>query len=140
MKFNPKFFGSLLIVIGVIGFIAEAIISFTVLSGMDHGAIPASAVLLIIIGMCFFWPTLLEESPGQVSAMRVLVLAIVLVFVVIYVKLGWTADSFDEFKIDPTWIYILGLAFGAKAAQKFAEPDAAEPPDAAAPAAQPPQG
>jgi hypothetical protein len=130
MKFNPKFFGTILIVIGVIGFIAEAIISFTVLSGMDHGAIPASAVLLIIIGMCFFWPTLLEESTGQVSTMRVLCLAVILVFVVIYTKLGWTADGFDEFKIDPTWVYVLGLAFGAKAVQKYAEPDDDPPPPA----------
>ena len=55
--------------------------------------------------------------------MRVIVFAVVMVFVFIYVKLGWTAGTFEEFTIDSTWIYILGIAFGSKAIQKFAEED-----------------
>jgi hypothetical protein len=37
------------------------------------------------------------------------------------VKLGWNAGTFEEFTIDSTWVYILGVAFGSKAVQKFAE-------------------
>ena len=53
--------------------------------------------------------------------MRVVVLIVVLVFAVVYIKLGWIAGSFEQFTIDTSWIYILGLAFGSKAFQKFAE-------------------
>jgi hypothetical protein len=74
-----------------------------------------------MIGMCFYFPSLLEESKGEVSTMRVVVFAVVMVFVFIYVKIGWNAGLFEEFKIDSTWVYILGLAFGSKAIQKFAE-------------------
>ena len=31
------------------------------------------------------------------------------------------AGSFEDFTIDKTWVYILGLAFGSKAIQKFGE-------------------
>lgn len=37
------------------------------------------------------------------------------------IKNGWNAGSFEEFTIDQTWVYILGLAFGSKAIQKFGE-------------------
>lgn len=123
MKFTARFFGSMMISAGVLGFVAAAILSAANCATLDSGAIPAVSLLLIVVGMCFFFPTLLEESPGQVSTMRVIILAVVLVFVLIYTRIGWNSGSMDDFKIDPTWVYILGLAFGAKAAQKFAEED-----------------
>ena len=63
------------------------------------------------------------ENKGEISTMRIIVLIVVLVFAVVYIKLGWVAGSFEEFFIDTSWIYILGLAFGSKAFQKFAEND-----------------
>jgi hypothetical protein len=55
--------------------------------------------------------------------MRFVVLAIVLVFSAITIKIGWQTSSFEDFKINTTWVYILGLAFGAKVAQTFNEED-----------------
>src|SRR5256885_14482082 len=108
MKLNQKTIGAILIGAGVIGFLAAAIMSFTIYSGLDAGGIPGASIVFMMIGMCFYFPTLLEESPGQISTMRVVTFSVVLVFTLIYVKLGWNAGSFDEFKIDPTWVYILG--------------------------------
>ena len=63
---------------------------------------------------------------GKVSTTRIVVLITVLVFGVVYIKLGWVAGSFESFVIDTGWIYILGLAFGGKAFQRFAENDEGE--------------
>ena len=54
--------------------------------------------------------------------MRVVVVAVTMVFSVIHLKIGWNAGSFKDFQIDQTWAYILVLAFGSKVFQKFGEP------------------
>ena len=55
--------------------------------------------------------------------MRVIVFAVVMVFAVVYIKIGWNATELEEFKIDSNWVYILGLAFGGKVIQRYAEDD-----------------
>ena len=55
------------------------------------------------------------------STMRFMVLTVALVFAAITIKIGWQTSSFEDFKIHSTWVYILGLAFGAKVAQKMTE-------------------
>jgi hypothetical protein len=120
-KFNSVVFGRWLINAGVAGLVTSVVLNFTPYANIDAGTIPAISIVLIIIGMCFNFPTLLEDSAGGISSMRVMVLSVVLVFVLVYVKIGWTAGSFEEFTIDRTWVYILGIAFGSKAIQKFGE-------------------
>jgi hypothetical protein len=118
---SSKAAGRYLIIAGVAGLIIASILSFTIYSGIDRGAVPAVSFLFIMIGMCFYFPSLLEETNGEISTMRVIVFAVVMVFVFIYVKIGWNAGTFEEFTIDDKWVYILGIAFGSKAVQKFAE-------------------
>jgi hypothetical protein len=120
-------FGRTLITIGAIGFITSALLSFTDYSGLDQGALPAASFFLILIGMVFHFPSLLEEAKGEISTMRVIVFAVVMVFAVVHLKMGWNAGSFKDFQIDSTWVYIVGLAFGSKAFQKFYEKDDNEP-------------
>jgi hypothetical protein len=119
--FFPTSFGIIFLVIGICGLIATGIISCCHPEWVTNGSIPAMSFLVLIIGLVFAFPTLLEEAKGEISTMRVIVLIVVLVFAIIYIKLGWIAGSFEEFSIDKSWIYILGLAFGSKAFQKFAE-------------------
>jgi hypothetical protein len=119
--FTPKQLGQWLIVLGILGFIMSVIMSYTYYAGLDRGALPAVSFLFIMIGMCFYYPSLLEESSGQVSTMRVVVFSVVMVFVFITIKIGWSAGLFEEFTIDSRWVYILGLAFGGKAAQRIFE-------------------
>jgi hypothetical protein len=114
-------FGRALIMIGAVGFMTSAVLSFTDYSGLDEGALPAASFFLILIGMVFHFPTLLEEAKGEISTMRVIVFAVVMVFCVVHLKIGWNAGSFKDFEIDNTWIYIIGLAFGSKVFQKFSE-------------------
>jgi hypothetical protein len=132
---NTSRFGRWLVYAGVAGFGIAAVQSFTVWSGLDRGAVPAASIFLVMVGMCFALPSLLEEDVGRVSTMRIGVLAIVMVFVVVTIKQGWNAGSTAvaastslgattssaPLIIDEHWIYILGLALGSKAAQKLVE-------------------
>lgn len=118
-----KLLGVFLILISIAGFITTAILSITNLEKIANGTFPAISFLILIIGIAFLFPSLLEERKGELSTMRIIVLIVVLVFAVVYIKLGWIAGSFEEFFIDSSWIYILGLAFGSKAFQRFAEND-----------------
>lgn len=121
MKFELPKFGVLLIVLGTIGFLAAVIISYTAYSGMDQGALPAASFLSILLGIAFAFPSLLQDTSGGLSTMRIAVFAIILLFCTIYLKIGWSVSKFEEFTIDQRWIYILGLAFGSKAFQRFGE-------------------
>jgi hypothetical protein len=120
-SFNVPLFGLWLIVLGTLGFAASVIISFTVYSGMDNGALPAASFLSIMLGVALAFPSMLQDTGGGVSTMRVMVFVIVVLFCTIYFKIGWTISKFEDFKIDRTWIYILGLAFGSKVFQRFGE-------------------
>ena len=126
-KKMTKYFGAFLILLSIAGFTTTAILSITDLEKVTNGTIPAISFLVLVIGLVFYFPSLLEERSGEVSTMRIIVLIVVLVFALVYIKLGWVAGSFTEFVIDTSWIYILGLAFGSKAFQRFAEND--ETPD-----------
>ena len=80
--------------------------------------------VFLLLGSAFVLPGLLREKSNDdqsYSTMRFVVLAIVLVFSAITIKIGWQTSSFEDFKIDSTWVYILGLAFGSKVAQTFNE-------------------
>ena len=120
------YFGAFLILLSVAGFTTTAILSITDLEKITNGTFPAVSFLILITGLVFYFPSLIEERKGEVSTMRIVVLITVLVFGVVYIKLGWVAGSFESFVIDTSWIYILGLAFGGKAFQRFAENDEGE--------------
>lgn len=122
MNIDLRIFGKFLIMLGVIGFAAAVIISFTPYSGMDHGALPAASFLIIMLGLAFAFPSLLKDAAGGgLSTMRIVVFAVVLLFCTIYLKIGWSVSKYEDFTIDQRWIYILGLAFGSKAFQRFGE-------------------
>lgn len=123
LSFFPETFGIILISVGILGLIATAVISVVNIDKVTNGTIPALSFLILVIGLVFAFPTLLQEEKGSVSTMRVVVLTVVLVFATVYIKLGWIAGNFEEFTINQSWVYILGLAFGSKVFQKFAEND-----------------
>lgn len=124
-----KKFGLLLLGLGALCLIVAAIVSYTIFSESDNGSLIAVAFLMIMIGISFCFPSLLEEAEGQVSTMRIIVFAVTMVFCVIYIKLGWQQASFSDFTVSSTWIYILGLAFGSKAFQKYGEGEPTDEPN-----------
>lgn len=118
-------FGKTLLILGVVGFAFAILMSYSKWPDADNGAIPAASFLFIILGICFASPDVLEDETGGLSTMRIVVLITILVFGVVTLKLAWNLKTFDEWRIDSTWVYILGLAFGGKAFQKYSEIEAA---------------
>jgi hypothetical protein len=119
---HQKTLGAAVIITGLVGFLVTVILGG--IDGVhfpDNGSVPAVSILFIIIGMAFFFPDLLQGPCGGMSTMRMLVFIIITVFAVLTVKIGWMTHSFDEFRIDSTWVYILGLAFGGKVVQQMSE-------------------
>lgn len=120
-----KWIGLGLVSLGLIGFLVE-VIAGSALHIPDNGGVPAAAILFVMVGMAFYFPDLLQGPDGGFSTMRMTVFMIILVFVVLSIKIGWQTASFDEFRIDSTWVYILGLAFGGKVFQSMGEKDGKE--------------
>ena len=119
---NQKKIGLAFIILSAAGLVTTGILSLFVVPVVTmDGSLPAISVFFLLLGMVFYFPDLLEDQNGGISTMRVVVLMTVSVFVITTVKLSWTVASLLEFRIDKSWIYILGLAFGAKAVQRFAE-------------------
>jgi hypothetical protein len=118
--------GKALLIIGLLGFAVAAVVANTPMRDVDNGTLPAVSFLFIILGMCFAFPDMLQDEAGGFSTMRVVVLITVLIFAVVTLKLAWGLKTFDEWRIDRTWIYILGLAFGGKAFQKYSEIEGAK--------------
>ena len=115
-------FGFTLIIIGIAGLIGTVFFS-QLLPQESGGSLPAISFLVLMIGFSFCFPSMLQESAGQMSTMRIIVFSVTMVFCIIYIKLAWNISSIENMKIDQKWIYILGLAFGSKAFQKFGEED-----------------
>src|SRR6185436_20718165 len=120
MQDNYKKFGFTLVWIGIIGFISAIIVGYK-LNADVRSALPALSFLVTMFGISFCFPSLLEESKGQLSTMRIVVFAVTMVFCVIYIRLAWNLSAFEKLTIDQKWVYILGLAFGGKVIQKFGE-------------------
>ena len=117
-----KTFGFALIIIGVAGLLASVFISGW-LPQDSRGALPAISFLVLMIGFTFCFPSMLEDAKGGMSTMRIVVFSVTMVFCIIYIKLGWNISAIENMKIDSKWIYILGLAFGSKAFQRYGEDD-----------------
>ena len=91
------------------------------------GSIVAAAVFTIIIGMAIRFPTMLqdgtltEDQRPAYSATRVVMLLVVAVFVLLTVKVGWSAEGLAALKVDESWALILGVVLGGKVAQGLTE-------------------
>jgi hypothetical protein len=78
-----------------------------------------------MISMALLFPDMLKGADkSTTSTMRVAVFMIVSVFVVLCVKVYWSCDAIEKFRLDRTWAYVLGVALGSKAVQSFGENNA----------------
>ncbi len=117
MKTFTQTTGIVLIVISILGLIASGIINYIIVQA--DGGLPAVSFFMLMVGIAFVFPELLQDSSNSLSTMRVIVFMVVSVFCLLYVKMGWELKDMKLFTIDKAWIYILGLAFGGKVVQSF---------------------
>jgi hypothetical protein len=109
-----------LIVVGVIGLSAAALLR-VFWGSVVPGDLPAVSMFFLLIGLMFWFPDLIKDGGGGNSSIRVAVLMVVSLFTILTLKAGWTVADIAELKIDSSWAWVLGVAFGAKMGQSFAE-------------------
>lgn len=101
--------------------VGAAIFLIAAFMNVPSGSVPAAAFLIIILAIGCYFPELFQDGSNAPSTLRICVLMVVAVFTLIMVKVGWEIHDLSKFYANESWIYILGLAFGAKVTQSFAE-------------------
>jgi len=76
---------------------------------------------IIMLGVSFAFPTLLQSADQNVSTMRIVVFMMVNVICMLLLKNGWSVDNLSEIKLDGYWMGIIAFVFGSKATQTFFE-------------------
>lgn len=122
MEDQLKQLGKWLMILGIAGLVVTVIFNMTPgLRPYDKGALPAISFFFILLAMAFLYPDMLQDGSKSLSTMRVVVFMTISVFTIIAIKIGWVAPNYDDFRIDRTWVYILGLVFGSKLFQNYTE-------------------
>lgn len=118
--------GFALILVGVLYILYKIFIPD---SGADSisGEEIAIIFFIIMLGVSFAFPSLLQDQSKNLSTMRIIVFMMANVICLLLLKIGWEVDDFSEIKIDQYWVGIIAFVFGAKATQAFFESKMAVP-------------
>ncbi len=120
-----RIIGTVMMALGVLAMLIGA-----VANREWSGATVAAAVFTVVMGLAMRFPTLLQdgtvtdENRPAYSSMRVVMLLVTGTFIMLIVKVGWTAQDLAQLKIDGSWPLILGVVFGGKIVQSMAEANA----------------
>jgi predicted MFS family arabinose efflux permease len=113
--------GVTLIAVATLGLVSSEIVHQIAPTAPSDGQTPAISVFLMIMGIAFFFPSLLRDGGGTdsgVSTMRAIVLLLISVFALITLRNGWASAAFS---LDQYWVWIVALAVGGKAGQTAVE-------------------
>ena len=112
----------------IIGFslIGIGVLYMTAFRIVNHFSTPegmAISFFLIMLGMAFAFPSLLQGGDKEMSTMRIVVFMMVNVICLLLIKIGWGSDikSLKDIGLDQYWMGVIAFIFGAKAAQSFFE-------------------
>jgi multisubunit Na+/H+ antiporter MnhB subunit len=93
--------------------------------GFTGGGAAAAVGILLVLALILEAPSLImDDSPsagGEPSTMRILTLAIVLVFCLLMLRTGWNSGTLPSLQDQGNWVWLVTAALGGKALQKFAE-------------------
>jgi hypothetical protein len=115
--------GPILIILGALALLGAGVhtLRFGERPEASAGGIAAAGLFIVILGLAFNFPTLLQDDTGATSTMRVVVLMVVSLFVVLTTKAGWSATGVSALDLPANWVWVLAAALGGKAFQSFAE-------------------
>lgn len=114
--------GAILLLLGIVALLIIGISSYFEGKEDNDGTFVAIGFFFIMMGIALLFPGMLRsDSKGGLSTMRIAVFMVVSVFVFLCIKIGWSCQSFSNFKLDSTWGYIIAAALGSKAVQSLGE-------------------
>ena len=108
--------------------IAIGIITIVIFALLNNSSIIAVSFFMIMLGIAFAFPTLLEGSEG-LSTMRIVVFMVTNLICLLMIKIGWGKDSLESIGLDQWWMGVIAFVFGAKATQSYFESKLAVPPE-----------
>jgi len=83
---------------------------------------------IMMLGMAFIFPQLLEDRNKGLSTMRIVVFMMVNLICLLLLKLGWDQPTLKSIGVDQWWMGIIAFVFGAKATQAYFESNLAKIP------------
>ena len=115
-----RLFGFLLIVTGIVMILISVYddsLNATPLTGKQI----AVDFFIIMLGMCFAFPSLLKGGDDNLSTMRIVVFMMVNVICMLMLKNGWGLSDLSQLGIDANWMGIIAFVFGGKVVQSYFE-------------------
>jgi uncharacterized membrane protein len=110
--------GIILLLAGIVILIIVALYDFAAPKPRsDDSSLAATGFFAILLGIAMLYPDMLKGPDNSTSAMRVAVFMVVSVFVILTIKVFWSCDAIERFKLDHIWAYVLGIALGGKVVQ-----------------------
>lgn len=76
---------------------------------------------IVMLGMCFAFPSLLKGGDDNLSTMRIVVFMMINVICMLMLKNGWGVEDLSKIGIDANWMGIIAFVFGAKVVQSYFE-------------------
>ncbi|AUP78600.1 hypothetical protein [Flavivirga eckloniae] len=125
-----QFIGFALIVIGVIYILFKIFSASADATSAISGERIAIAFFIVMLGVSFAFPSLLQDQNKGLSTMRIVVFMITNVICLLLLKIGWNVTSLTELGVDQYWVGIIAFVFGAKATQAYFESKMAVPKEA----------
>ena len=115
-----RLFGFLLIVAGVV-MVLVSVYNEELNAASFTGKQIAVDFFIIMLGMCFAFPSLLKGGDDNLSTMRIVVFMMVNVICMLMLKNGWGVEDMSKIGIDANWMGIIAFVFGAKVVQSYFE-------------------
>lgn len=112
--------------IGGFTLIVAGVIAIILFGCLDKSSLIAISFFIIMLGVAFAFPKLLEGNDG-LSTMRIVVFMVVNVICLLLLKIGWGKDSLECIGLDGWWMGVIAFVFGAKATQTYFESKFAVP-------------
>lgn len=115
-----RLFGFLLIVAGVV-MVLVSVYNEELNAASFTGKQIAVDFFIIMLGMCFAFPSLLKGGDDNLSTMRIVVFMMVNVICMLMLKNGWGLSNLSQLGIDANWMGIIAFVFGGKVVQSYFE-------------------
>ncbi|MEI6682204.1 MAG: hypothetical protein WCO44_06230 [Bacteroidota bacterium] len=123
--------GFTLIISGIVYLFAMLFSGGTAETTALSGGKIAIAFFIVMTGVAFAFPSLLQDQTEGLSTMRIVVFMVVNVICILLLKIGWGQKNLGDVGLDQYWVGVIAFVFGAKATQSFFESKMAVPKEVA---------
>jgi hypothetical protein len=119
--------GFIMIVAGTLYLLIKVFLPSQISFASFSGETVSIVFFIIMLGVSFAFPQLLQDYTRGLSTMRITVFMMTNVICMLLLKAGWSAAGLEDVKINPYLAGIIAFIFGSKATQSYFESKLAVP-------------